>query len=220
MAGLDNLLGGIKKQGESFKNISTVYINKEEIISNYVWEFDQDGIDDETINFLKEQTFKIHSASNNFYTELGKIFKEAQEKLANRGDGVFSKWIENIGFKRANVYRYISRYNFISSLSIEKKEKAEALPLKVSYEVLRDVYPDEIKEKVLSGEITKLDELKKFSIKKEVKNEIYKISNSAIVNEIKEILDLLGEKEIRLKSSTDIDVYEKLRKIRNIIRGL
>ena len=68
MAGLDNLLGGIKKQGESFKNISTVYINKEEIISNYVWEFDQDGIDDETINFLKEQTFKIHSASNNFYT--------------------------------------------------------------------------------------------------------------------------------------------------------
>ena len=105
-------------------------------------------------------------------------------------------------------------------MSIEKKEKAEALPLKVSYEVLRDVYPDEIKEKVLSGEITKLDELKKFSIKKEVKNEIYKISNSAIVNEIKEILDLLGEKEIRLKSSTDIDVYEKLRKIRNIIRDL
>ena len=65
-----------------------------------------------------------------------------------------------------------------------------------------------------------MDELKKFSIKKEVKNEIYKISNSAIVNEIKEILDLLGEKEIRLKSSTDIDVYEKLRKIRNIIRDL
>ena len=197
--------------------IEIPHIIKEEILKNYDFNFD---VDSETLEFLKEQTIKVHKKGNTFYTELGKIFKEAQEKLANRGDGVFSKWIENIGFKRANVYRYISRYNFISSLSIEKKEKAEALPLKVSYEVLRDVYPDEIKEKVLSGEITKLDELKKFSIKKEVKNEIYKISNSAIVNEIKEILDLLGEKEIRLKSSTDIDVYEKLRKIRNIIRDL
>ncbi len=220
MAGLDNLLGGIKKQGESFKNINTVYINKEEIVSKYTWEFDKDVIDEETISFLKEQTFKIHNASNNFYTELGKIFKEAQEKLANRGDGVFSKWIENIGFKRANVYRYISRYNFISSLSIEKKEKAEALPLKVSYEVLRDVYPEEIKEKVLSGEITKLDELKKFLVKKEVKNEISEIPNSSIANEIKEILDLLGEKEIRLKNSTNIEIYEKLKKVRNIIKEL
>ena len=42
MAGLDNLLGGIKKQGESFKNINTVYINKEEIVSKYAWEFDKD----------------------------------------------------------------------------------------------------------------------------------------------------------------------------------
>lgn len=220
MAGLDNLLGGLKQQGDSFKNINAVYINKDQIISKYTWEFDKDIIDDETINFLKEQTVKIHNTSNNFYTELGKIFKEAQEKLANRGDGVFSKWIENIGFKRANVYRYISRYNFISSLSIEKKEKAEALPLKVSYEVLRDVYTDDVKEKVLSGEITKLDELKKFSIKKEVKNLKSEVSNAAICDEIKEILDLLGEKESRLKSSTNSDIYEKLKKVKNLIKNL
>jgi hypothetical protein len=220
MAGLDNLLGGLKQQGESFKNVKALFINKEEIVSKYVWEFDKDTIDDETLNFLKEQTVKIHNASNNFYTELGKIFKEAQEKLANHGDGVFSKWIENIGFKRANVYRYISRYNFISSLSAEKQEKAEALPLKVSYEVLRNVYTDEIKEKVFSGEITKLDELKKFSTRKEVKNLKKEISSTSICDEIKEILDLLAEKESRLKNSTNSDIYEKLKKVKNLIKDL
>ena len=103
MAGLDNLLGGLKQQGESFKNVKALFINKEEIVSKYVWEFDKDTIDDETLNFLKEQTVKIHNASNNFYTELGKIFKEAQEKLANHGDGVFSKWIENLNSTNCTI---------------------------------------------------------------------------------------------------------------------
>ena len=219
MAGLESLFSNIEEQKKEIEtSLNQVNLNRNEILSKYDFSFGEEIVTNETINFLKDQTIRIHNLSNNFYTDLGKVFKETQDQLLS--DGIFVKWIENIGFKRANVYRYISRYNFISSLSIEKKEKAEALPLKVSYEVLRDVYPDEIKEKVLSGEITKLDELKKFSTRKEVKNLKKEISSTSICDEIKEILDLLAEKESRLKNSTNSDIYEKLKKVKNLIKDL
>lgn len=215
--GLENLFSSIE---EKKKNNIVETLDKNEVVSKYNWEFNEEIVDDETLNFLKEQTFKIHIASNNFYTELGQIFKESQDQLASKGDGIFLKWIENIGFKKSNVYRYISRYNFIASLSVEKKERAEALPLTISYEILRDIYSEEVKEKVLSGEIVKVDELKKLSIKKETPIDAKDVPNILILNEVKEIIDLLAEKENRLKTVVSSEILHKIRKAKSIIKEL
>ncbi len=215
--GLENLFSSIE---EKKKNNIVETLDKNEVVSKYNWEFNEEIVDDETLNFLKEQTFKIHIASNNFYTELGQIFKESQDQLASKGDGIFLKWIENIGFKKSNVYRYISRYNFIASLSVEKKERAEALPLTISYEILRDIYSEEVKEKVLSGEIVKVDELKKLSIKKETPIDAKDVPNILILNEVKEIIDLLAEKENRLKTVVSSEILYKIRKAKSIIKEL
>ncbi len=215
--GLENLFSSIE---EKKKNNIVETLDKNEVVSKYNWEFNEEIVDDETLNFLKEQTFKIHIASNNFYTELGQIFKESQDQLASKGDGIFLKWIENIGFKKSNVYRYISRYNFIASLSVEKKERAEALPLTISYEILRDIYSEEVKEKVLSGEIVKVDELKKLSIKKETPIDTKDVPNILILNEVKEIIDLLAEKENRLKTVVSSEILHKIRKAKSIIKEL
>ena len=107
-----------------------------------------------------------------------------------------------------------------ASLSVEKKERAEALPLTISYEILRDIYSEEVKEKVLSGEIVKVDELKKLSIKKEIPIDSKDVPNILILNEVKEIIDLLAEKENRLKTVVSSEILHKIRKAKSIIKEL
>ena len=219
MAGLESLFSNIEEQKKEIEtSLNQVNLNRNEILSKYDFSFGEEIVTNETINFLKDQTIRIHNLSNNFYTDLGKVFKETQDQLLS--DGIFVKWIENIGFKKSNVYRYISRYNFIASLSVEKKERAEALPLTISYEILRDIYSEEVKEKVLSGEIVKVDELKKLSTKKETPIDTKDVPNILILNEVKEIIDLLAEKENRLKTVVSSEILHKIRKAKNIIKEL
>ena len=93
------------------------------------------------------------------YNEFGKIFKETQEKLSLKGYGCFYEWFERLGFKKDSVYRYIGRYNLIVALGDKQKiELVESLPIKLAYEISKDNCSEELKEKVLSGEITTLNQ--------------------------------------------------------------
>ena len=130
--------------------VAIPHMSKEEILKNYDFSFD---VDKETLEFLKEQTVKVHNKGNTFYTELGKIFKETQEKLANNKTGVFKKWFESIGLKKDFVYDNISRYKYIVGLSDNIKNKVEELPVTLSYEISKEKCPDFIREQVISGEI-------------------------------------------------------------------
>ena len=93
------------------------------------------------------------------YNEFGKIFKETQEKLSLKGYGCFYEWFERLGFKKDSVYRYIGRYNLIVALGDKQKiELVESLPIKLAYEISKDNCSEELKEKVLRGEITTLNQ--------------------------------------------------------------
>ena len=93
------------------------------------------------------------------YNEFGKIFKETQERLSLKGYGCFYEWFERLGFKKDSVYRYIGRYNLIVALGDKQKiELVESLPIKLAYEISKDNCSEELKEKVLSGEITTLNQ--------------------------------------------------------------
>jgi len=153
---LSGNIGEINKKNQEKTTDNDVNLNniKNEILSNYSFSFE---IDKDTEQFLKEQTFKLHTVNNKMNTELGKIFKETQDLLAKNGYGCFKNWFEELGFKKDTVYRYIGRYNLIVALGDKQKvELVEALPIKLAYEISKEDCPEILKEKVLNGEITSL----------------------------------------------------------------
>ncbi len=199
--------------------IEIPHITKEEILKNYDFNFD---VDSETLEFLKEQTIKVHKKGNTFYTELGKIFKETQEKLADHKDGVFVKWFETLGFKRDTVYRYIGRYNLLANSNDIQKEKIETLSLKIAYEISKDSYSEEIKEQVIEGKIKTLEELKKFSNKVKKEEEIELLEYVDFELELQNIAKMLHSIDSELKINggnskqlnTIKSIYKTLEKIK------
>ena len=153
---LSGNIGEINKKSQEKTTDNDVNLNniKNEILANYSFSFE---IDKDTEQFLKEQTFKLHTVNNKMNTELGQIFKETQDLLAKNGYGCFKNWFEELGFKKDTVYRYIGRYNLIVALGDKQKvELVEALPIKLAYEISKEDCPQNLKEKVLNGEITSL----------------------------------------------------------------
>ncbi|MBP9596477.1 MAG: hypothetical protein KBE24_06845 [Fusobacteriaceae bacterium] len=178
-----------KKTGEkkSFEitEENTSFINiKNEILEHYHFNFE---IDNETEQFLKEQTFKLHSVNNKMNTELGKIFKETQDLLSKNRYGCFRAWFEELGFKKDSVYRYIGRYNLIVALGDSKKvEIVEALPIKLAYEISKDDCQEELRNRVLNGEITSLAD---FMEQKKLK--LSQIDEAQVVEESKDYSSIL-----------------------------
>ena len=188
--------------------VAIPHMSKEEILKNYDFSFD---VDKETLEFLKEQTVKVHNKGNTFYTELGKIFKETQEKLANNKTGVFKKWFESLGFTKDTTYRMISRYNHIVALCDDIKVKDfESLPLTLSYEISKESCPEFIREKVLNGQIKTKAEIKK-AIKEvqEKKSKAEEIQEAEIVEEkvpYTYVKKMISELSTKLK---DLDTFAK-----------
>ncbi len=92
------------------------------------------------------------------YTEVGKIFSDTQKELSNNKNGVFYSWFQELGFNKNQVYRWINRYEFILSQNETVKNLIENLPVTLTYEISNPNCLKELKDKVLSGEITSLKE--------------------------------------------------------------
>ena len=235
-SGLNMMINNISNKNKGVHQIektNEIEINKDEVLANYNFEFE---VDEDTIDYLKEQTFKLHKASNNFYTELGKIFAETQEKLSKSGYGCFVEWYKSIGFKNDTVYRYISRYKLISSFAQSERqivEKIESLPLGISYEIAKEDCPEFIREKVIDREIKTVKELKEAM--KEIKNEVKEepeekkeiIQEAEIVSEklpyekfeevIRKIEKKLSDIEISSLDGNTEDIYNKLKNVLKIL---
>ncbi len=200
MSDMNNLIKGIGSRNKNLVNKDENHLNKETVLASYEFNFE---VDEDTIDFLKEQTFKLHRASNNFYTELGKIFTETQDKLSKSGYGCFVEWYKSLGFKNDSVYRYISRYKLISSFAQSERqivEKIESLPLGLSYEIAKETCPSEMREKVINGEIKNKVELSKAM--KNVKNEEVekpKKEEKDIVQEAEIVKEEFGEEKVSIE---------------------
>lgn len=196
-----NNISNKNKGVHQIEKTNEIEINKDEVLANYNFEFE---VDEDTLNFLKEQTFKLHRASNKFYTEIGKIFAETQDKLAQHRYGCFAEWFSQLGFKKDFVYRYIGRYNLIVAQSDNRKvEKIEALPVTLSYEIAKEECPELVREKVINGEIKTVKELKEAI--KEVKREEEEQETEEVIQEAEIVekirLDKFGiQKQIILNS--------------------
>jgi hypothetical protein len=166
---MDNLFGNIKKMNKADnENANEKKMNREEVLANYSFDYE---IEEEVKEFLKDVTYKIHSTTHKFYTELGQMLSEAQEKLSNNKSGVFIKWAESLGIKKDNAYRYINRYKYIVAIRDNiTVAKVESLPFSLSSEIAKESVPESIREKVINGEIKTIKEFR--NELKEVKIEV------------------------------------------------
>jgi len=101
---------------------------------------------------------KIINATGDFFTEVGLYFKQAQNLMANHRNGNFQAFIESCGYTKQTVHNLIGRYNLIVQ-NLDNKQLIEQLPLSVTYEIASPSADPELKEKVLSGEITSRKEM-------------------------------------------------------------
>ena len=109
-------------------------------------------------DYLKRKEEQLKNEYMNFTANCGRIFAEAQEKLAgnNHYNGVFEKWIKSMGFAKSTVYRMIDVHRFYSS-QIGTSKQAELfnnLSKSLQYEISKPSAPPELVDKVMSGDIT------------------------------------------------------------------
>lgn len=111
-------------------------------------------------DYLRHKEEQLRNEYMNFTANCGRIFAEAQEKLAKHGfgenNGVFEKWITSMGFKKSTVYEMIKIYQFRSS-EIRTNEQAQlfdSLSKSLQYEVAKPSAPPELVEQVMNGDIT------------------------------------------------------------------
>ena len=126
-----------------------------------VKQFDYTLVDSDTAEYLHTQEKRIEAVVVNAYYELGEIFSETQDRLANcdHNKGLFLKWIEASGFKKSSVYRAIDVYNYRQSLVSQSGKRSEleifdTLPRTLQADISSSSAPKEAVEAVLSGDIT------------------------------------------------------------------
>ena len=126
-----------------------------------VKQFDYTLVDSDTAEYLHTQEKRIEGVVVNAFYELGQIFSEVQEKLANcdHNRGTFLKWIVSKGFKKDTVYRAIDVYNFRQGIVSQNAKRSEleifdSLPRTLQADIAKPSAPKEAVEAVLSGDIT------------------------------------------------------------------
>lgn len=111
-------------------------------------------------DYLKHMEEKLRNEYMNFTANCGRIFAEAQEKLAKHGfgenNGVFEKWITAMGFKKSTVYEMIRIHQFRSSeiRTTEQAQLFDSLSKSLQYEVAKPSAPPKLVEQVMNGDIT------------------------------------------------------------------
>ncbi|PRQ90279.1 hypothetical protein [Borreliella burgdorferi] len=191
---LETLMFLMGKKLETSSNNSE-NTEKKEIISIERKNFDYNKLDKDISDFLKKKQYEIFNIFNNTYTKIGKILKDAQDKLKgnNQYNGLFYQWFKSMGFKKDKVYALISRYKLLVENS-DKQLTIEKLPLSLSYEISKKSCPPILKTEVLNGRINSLKEFKivykkSFDLKDTRKPLLKK--NEKYENDIKEVLDFI-----------------------------
>src|SRR5699024_11212743 len=118
-------------------------------------EFDYSLLSGELAKKIKEKDYILIGLHSKYSEEVGKVLYEAQKDFSDYNNGgMFEKWYTSRGFKKRNVYNYIQIYNEVQNLHGDKLEVFQELPKSLQIETSKKSVDAELKEKVLSGDIT------------------------------------------------------------------
>lgn len=166
MAKRPNLLGNLNIASiDETNDKENNEIASESVLEHISFEFEAD---EEILNYLKNQTYRLHLTMSKSYTELGKIFKDTQERLTgnNQYDGLFYKWFKSLNFTNDFVYKLINRYNLLIRFS-DKQNLIESLPITLSYEISKPNCPEKLRDMVFEGSIKTLKEFNEAKVLEE-----------------------------------------------------
>lgn len=179
--------------------------------------FNYNQLDTGTANFLKEKELNIQTIASNMATQVGKELKDARDMLAgnNQYDGVFEKWYTSIGFKKRTVYNLINYHNLVVQ-NLHNQNLIESLPKSLVYEIAKPSADEELKEKVLEGDITTLKEYKELKASKEEAEQRAKELEHQIADmqeELTTFKTLLNKERIKNKQEPEVIEKEVVKKI-------
>ena len=166
MAKKTSLLGNLNLKALDTINNKEENVNTDLILSHFNFEFE---IEENELDFLKNQTIKLQSTTSKAYTEIGKILSETREKLSNNKTGIFEKWFTELGFSKRTVYNLINRSNYIVQ-NLHNINFIESLPISLSYELTNPMCLEELRGKILNGEIKKIKDFYEKKKKLDEKN--------------------------------------------------
>ena len=149
MAKKTSLLGNLNLKALDTINKQEENVSSDLILSHFNFEFE---MEEKELNFLKNQTLRLQSTTSKAYTEIGKILSETRERLSNKKTGIFEKWFTELGFSKRTVYNLINRSNYIVQ-NLHNMIFIESLPITLSYELTNPMCSEELREKILNGEI-------------------------------------------------------------------
>ena len=152
------------------------------------------------LNTIKHQ---ITTTTENFLTDIGAYFSEAQDILKKHKTGVFRKFIEECGYSHDTVDRLINRYNLIVANG-DNKAYLETLPTRVLAAAGAKNAPKELTQAVVAGEISTMKEVDEW--KSKYRNQMQRtmeLSNS--LQERDQVIEELNKK-LAEKSPDRIEV--------------
>lgn len=170
-------------------------------------------------DYLKHMEEKLRNEYMNFTANCGRIFAEAQEKLAKHGfgenNGVFEKWITAMGFNKQTVYNMISVHNYRSSkiFTNEQAQLFDSLSKSLQYEVAKPSAPPKLVEQVMNGDITTHKEY--IRLKKELEEaqaKIEKLNREA--DEADREYDAMADRECHYETEI-CELEQRIRELEN-----
>ncbi len=158
-------------------------------------------LDEDDINNLKNyEKALLHEGKKigQISLEIGKNLLKAREIFIKSHDKSFMDWYESLGLNKDQVSIFIGRFE----LSIEypnNREKIVSLSDVAIKEVLNKKTPDELKEKVISGEI---------------------VTGKQIKEERKNISRALEKKSLLIEEAQIVKITKPLEDVQNILRKI
>lgn len=111
--------------------------------------------------------------------EIGEELQAAHDELANHKNGTFFAWCESIGIKRTQAQDFMSYHDFIYRNAVNKS-KLESLPKRLIVDANRPSTPQELKDKVASGDVTTLPQFKKLKAELEATKNVLRTTESKL----------------------------------------
>lgn len=169
--------------------------------------FDYSLVDNETAEFLKEREYTINGIAEDARIKIGRELKKAQDKLANHGNGVFVKWYESGGLNKHQVHYYINLERLSTNMDELQKDNFLNAPKSLQKEVMKKNAPEDLKQKVLDGDITTHKEYKQLQKDKEELEQ----QNAQLQSQVEQAQrsEEIAKKQLEDAESREPEVIEK-----------
>ncbi|MEU0257451.1 hypothetical protein ABZ299_34465, partial [Streptomyces sp. NPDC006184] len=115
----------------------------------------------------QRREYTINGIAEDARIKIGGELLKARDRLANHRNGVFRKWHESGGMDKNQVIYYINLTLLSRNLDNNQKDNFLNAPKSLQKEVMKKNAPDDLKRKVLDGDITTHKEYKKLQRDKE-----------------------------------------------------